>query len=211
MYLAGHGSNTRPRLIELQYRRIQRYREALSDQIGLKASAPDIFIDLRLPAFGMGRVDLHDVPQFKRLLRFVKNGQYRAAFIDLDETRPGLTPDHESAFVRSMLEAAGARVLNAFSDDEDALRKALKHRCGSRAREDDVTDSSDVVCFFPSLASEVTSTVLRRELRDPVALQAGCLRQIEKRIESLKALRPYAGGIRPFIEDRLSAEWNGRH
>src|SRR6266404_8533201 len=99
MYLAGHGSFTRPRLIELQYRRIQRYREALRDHLGIASSAPDIFIDFRLPTYGMGSVNVIDVPGFRRLYRCVKNGRFDIVFVDLDETREGLTPDYESGFV----------------------------------------------------------------------------------------------------------------
>jgi hypothetical protein len=200
MYLAGHGSFTRPRLIELQYRRIQRYREALRDHLGITSSVPDIFVDFRLPTYGMGSVNLIDVPGFRRLYRCVKNGRYEIVFVDLDETRAGLTPDYESAFVRSLLESAGVRVLNAFSDDGDAFKRALKTRCGESARDYEVTDSTDIVCFFPSLASDVTATALRRELQNPDD-------PANRRIDDLKSLRPYAGGKRPFIEDRLSAEW----
>jgi len=38
-------------------------------------------------------------------------------------------------------------------------------------------------------------------------LQSGYLDPDNRRIDDLKSLRPYAGGKRPFIEDRLSAEW----
>jgi len=207
MYLAGHGSFTRPRLIELQYRRIQRYREALRDHLGITSSVPDIFVDFRLPTYGMGSVNLIDVPGFRRLYRCVKNGRYEIVFVDLDETRAGLTPDYESSFVRSLLESAGVRVLNAFGDDGDAFKRALKTRCGESARDYEVTDSTDIVCFFPSLASDVTATALRRELQNPDALQSGYLDPANRRIDALKSLRPYAGGKRPFIEDRLSAEW----
>src|SRR6266700_3831407 len=207
MYLAGHGSFTRPRLIELQYRRIQRYREALRDHLGIASSVQDIFVDFRLPTFGMGSVNLIDVPGFRRLYRCVKNGRYEIVFVDLDETRAGLIPDYESTFVRSLLESAGVRVLNAFSDDGDAFKRALKARCGESGREHEVTDSTDVVCFFPSLASDITATALRRELQNPDALQSGYLDPANRRIDDLKSLRPYAGGKRPFIEDRLSAEW----
>ena len=207
MYLAGHGSFTRPRLIELQYRRIQRYREALRDHLGITSSVPDIFVDFRLPTYGMGSVNLIDVPGFRRLYRCVKNGRYEIVFVDLDETRAGLTPDYESSFVRSLLESAGVRVLNAFGDDGDAFKRALKTRCGESARDYEVTDSTDIVCFFPSLASDVTATALRRELQNPDALQSGYLDPANRRIDDLKSLRPYAGGKRPFIEDRLSAEW----
>jgi len=100
----------------------------------------------------MGNVNLVDVPGFRRLYRCVKNARYGIVFVDLDGTRAGLTPDYESAFVRSLLESAGVRVLNAFSDDGDAFKRALKTRCGESARDYEVTDSTDIVCFFPSLA-----------------------------------------------------------
>ena len=101
--------------------------------------------------------------------------------------------------------------LECVSDDERAFQKTLKRRCGERAREYEVTDSSDVVCFFPSLSSEVVATAARRELQDPLALEAGHLQPINNRIDALKASRPYAGGGRPFVEDRLSAEWQRRN
>jgi hypothetical protein len=40
-----------------------------------------------------------------------------------------------------------------------------------------------------------------------VALEDGHLQPINSRIDALKASRPYAGGGRPFVEDRLSAVW----
>jgi hypothetical protein len=61
IYLAGHGSLVHPRLIELQYQRIQRYRELLRDRIDTIVSGRDVFIDLRLPKCGMGQVDLREV------------------------------------------------------------------------------------------------------------------------------------------------------
>ena len=110
VYLAGHGSFTRPRPVELQYRRIQGYREALRDHLGIISSVPDIFIDFRLLRYGMGSVNLIDILGFRRLYRCVKNGRFDIVFVDLDETKEGLTPDHESGFVRSLLESAGAKV-----------------------------------------------------------------------------------------------------
>jgi hypothetical protein len=122
----------------------------------------------------------------------------------LDDSKEGLTPDYETAFVRRLLEKAGAKVLNAFSDDEGAFKRALRNRCGPSARDYEVTDSSDIVCFFPSLASDITAAALRRELQ---RLDDGELRRIKDRVEALKQKRPYSGGGHPFIEDRLSAEW----
>jgi dienelactone hydrolase len=54
---------------------------------------------------------------------------------DLDDSKEGLTPDYETAFVRALLEKAGAKVLNAFRDDEEVFKRALRKRCGAHARD----------------------------------------------------------------------------
>jgi hypothetical protein len=204
IYLAGHGSFSKPRLVELQYRRILRYREALGGRYEKGRSAPTVFIDFLLPRFGMGHVGLDEVPGFRRLCNAVRRHQHKVVYVDLDDSKEGLTPDYETAFVRDLLGKAGAKVLNAFSDDEGAFKQAVRDRCGPHARDYEVTDSSDVVCFFPSLTSDITAAALRRELQE---LDDGELRRIKDRVEALKRTRPYSGGGHPFIEERLSAEW----
>jgi len=67
--------------------------------------------------------------------------------------------------------------------------------------ESDVIENS-----FPSLASEVLSIALRRELEHPTGTMEN-FQKVRRRIEALRVLRPYSGGGRPFIEDRLSFEW----
>jgi hypothetical protein len=203
IYLAGHGSYIRPRLIDLQYQRILRYRELLRDQVALSISDRHVFIDLRLPKFAMGEIYLQDVPAFERLLQKVKANEFQIVLVDLDEGSQGV----ESAFVREALESTGARVLNVFTDDGMVFDSALKARFGPLARDEDVTDSSDIVCFFPSLTSEVLSTALHRELEDSHVEESGNLRRVAQRIEWLRTHRPYTGGGRPFIEERLSLEW----
>jgi hypothetical protein len=128
-------------------------------------------------------------------------------YMDVDEVPVWARPDFESAFIRSLLEGVGAKVLNAFTDDGGAFRQELNERCGPNARDDDVTDSSDFVCFFPSLASEITSAALSRELQIPMPRQSEETHRIYDRIQGLKRLRPYSGGGIPFVEDRLHAEW----
>jgi hypothetical protein len=206
-YLAGHGSYSRPRLIELQFHRIWRYRKAFGNRYERRFSTPGTFIDFQLPRFGMGNVDLAKVPGFEELFNSVRERRYKLVFIDLDDTRQQLTPDYESGFVRELLEAAGAKVLNAFTDDEDAFKRDLKGRYGESAREEDVDDNSDFVAFFPSLTSGVIEAALRRELLYPDDDESKELRRINQRIDGLRRLRPYSGGGRPFIEDRLSREW----
>lgn len=207
MYLAGHGSYVRPRLIELQFRRIERYRDILREQLDTRLSGRDVFIDLRLPRFGMGQVNLSEVPSFERLFRRAKAREFDLVFIDLDDTQQMLTPDYEAAFVREALEAAGVRVFNVFTDDGSVFQKALTAKCGPMAREGDVTDASDFVGFFPSLSAEVVSAALRRELEDNEATEPKANGKIGQRIEALRTLRAYSGGGKPFIEDRLSFQW----
>ena len=205
MYLAGHGTKTKPRLIELQYQRILRYRRALLHQFRQQQKLPVVFIDLQLPRYGMGKYDLDEVPTFRSLYEQAQNHDFDIVYIDLDEPSPGLTPDYESAFVRSLLEDAGATVLNSFSDDRAALGREVRERCGENAKPFEITDDSDFVLFFPSLASDITARALSREIHK--SWEQELVRPILTRIEALKNERPYSGGGIPFVEPRLSADW----
>lgn len=206
MYLAGHGSKVKPRLVELQYQRILRYRRAFLHQLQIHEKFPVVFVDLQLPAYGMGKYDLETVPGFKSLYEQVQNHKFDIVYIDLDEKDPMmLTPDHETVFVRSLLEAAGVRVLNAFTDDNGAFGREVRERCGNNAKPFEVTEASDFVLFFPSLASDITARVLNREIKNISDRQL--MAPILTRIRSLKRERPYSGGGTPFLETRLSADW----
>ncbi len=199
IYLVGHGPLREPRLIELQYNRIIRYWGALGEEAG---SAPDVFTDLNYPRSSSGPQGPEELPAFTKLLDRVRVKAYGLVLMDLQD---GSFESDALMFIRPSLEQAGARVLNVFYDDERALEQALKKRWGKGALVDDLTDGSDLVCFFPGLASEITTASLRREL------ETGDLQPIKQRIDFLKKLRPYAGGRRPFIEDRLSLEWQRRN
>src|SRR5580704_9589556 len=202
IYLAGHGSRTKPRLIELQYQRILRYRRAFINQFHSLQKPPKIFLDLQLPRFGMGLYDLHDVPGFKALYEESQHQKFGFIYIDIDDDTAARTPDHESEFVRELLENAGAVVLNAFTDDKKAFSRELKDRCGENARVFEVTEDSDFVNFFPSLTSDITARALEREIETDLVGE-----RILKRIDYLKYLRPYSGGGVPFVENSLSARW----
>ena len=67
---------------------------------------------------------------------------------------------------------------------EPCCDHALKEKFGSAAREEDVTDASDFVCFFPSLTSEVLSIALRRELEHPAGAMEN-FQKVRRRIEEL--------------------------
>jgi hypothetical protein len=194
IYLVGHGPFHKPRLIELQHRRIMRYYEALGPQTGAK---PDIYTDLNLPRTSGGPHKPEALPAFMQLWQAMRAKQYTLVLMDLED---GVNQG-SLMFVRPILQEVGAKVLNAFYDDDQVLERSLKERYGKRALIDDVTDGSDLVGFFPGLAADVSEAALRRELG------RGGLLHINDRIEDLKRLKPYAAGRSPFVEDRLSLEW----
>jgi hypothetical protein len=194
IYLVGHGPFHKPRLIELQHRRIMRYYDALGART---AANPDIYIDLNLPRTSGGPHKPEGLPAFMQLWQAIRAKHYSLVLLDLED---GVNQG-SLLFVRPILQEAGAKVLNTFYDDDEVLERSLKERFGRRALVDDITDGSDLVGFFPGLAGEVTEAALRRELG------CGGLLQVNDRIESLKRLKPYAGGRIPFVEDRLSLEW----
>lgn len=190
IYLVGHGSFQEPRLIELQYHRIMRYIEARDDNT---ESSPDIFVDLGIPRRS-GQRTLDQLPNL-RVLRD-RASSYTRIFIDIEDR----DFDNVSALVREALEGRGPKLLNVFYDDEKVMDRKLKQIHGS-ARVDDLTDGSDFTCFFPTLTSEILKAALREEIiaENPPS--------IWNRVSSLRAINPYKGGRKPFVEDRLRSEW----
>ena len=130
-----------PRLIELQYLRILRYRDALGEQYGARSQEPDLFVDVNLP-----RSTPKQLPDFCRLWKAVED-QNGVVYLDLEEGS-AFRPD-EFTFIRTALEKAGAKVLNAFYDDGAAFQKALNDRWGEEASPDQVDDASDFHYLLP--------------------------------------------------------------
>ncbi len=194
IYLVGHGPFHRPRLIELQHRRIMRVYELLGARSG---ELPHVYTDLNFPRTAEGPHKPEALPSLMQLRQEILAKRYTVVLMDLED---GVNQG-TLLFVRPVLEEAGAKVVNVFYDDDRILERSLKERFGKRASVDDVTDGSDLVGFFPGLAGEVTEAALRKELA------RGGLLQVNDRIENLKRLKPYSGGKGPFIEDRLSLEW----
>ena len=95
--------------------------------------------------------------------------------------------------------------MNAFTDDKGAFGRELRERCGENAQSFQVTEASDFVHFFPSLASDITARVLNKEIQR--SQDKASMEPIRTRIKSLKKERPYSGGGTPFVETRLSAGW----
>jgi hypothetical protein len=201
IYLVGHGPYRQPRLIEMQYLRILRYRNLLKDE-----SEPHIFIDLNFPR-SSDPLRPNELPEFARLQEAVKAKQYSAVYVDL-EIGSGFKP-YEFMFVPQLLEAAGAKVFNALYDDGDVLEAALKQRYGDHAHADEVDDASDFINFFPAYAGIVVERSLR-ELENQENRSNPVLEKIYRHVENLKKDSPYGSGRMPFIERGLEHEWYRR-
>jgi hypothetical protein len=185
IYLVGHGSFREPRLIELQYRRIIRYMETLDGKSG---GSPDIFMDLNIRRSG----ELQNLSVLRKHM-----SDYARIFIDIEDS----ASDSVLQFVCEEL-AGGPKILNVFYDEGRVLDSRLKEIGGEKARADDLNDGSDFTCFFPSLTADILQEALREELN------TGDCSSVEKRIDSLRHLKPYhGGGKQPFIEDRLRLKW----
>ena len=194
IYLVGHGPLHKPRLIELQHRRIMRVYELLGSR---STEKPGIYTDLNFPRTSEGPHKPEELPALMQLRQEIRTKKHTLVLVDLED---GVNQG-TLLFVRPALEEAGAKVVNVFYDDDRILERSLKDRFGKRASVDDVSDGSDLVGFFPGLAGEVSQAALRKELG------RGGLPPISDRIENLKRLKPYSGGKSPFIDDRLSLEW----
>jgi hypothetical protein len=91
MYLAGHGSKTKPRLIELQYQRILRYRRAFLHQFEFVFDVGGHHFHGHLsegPEYGVGWFALvhswqPQLPGFLQLQRVVKQGPTIVEAVDI--------------------------------------------------------------------------------------------------------------------------------
>jgi hypothetical protein len=197
-YLVGHGSKANPRLIELQYQRIIRYHRAFVHQFGVNDQEPAVYLDLRLPRVIVGAQEAAEIPGFAELCRQVEAHKIDVVYLDLDEAYP------EAPSIRSWLIDLGATVLNACTDDKGAFERELQKQHGKNAHAYEVTEASDFINFFPSLASDVIGRGLSRELEESTDK---AVLKVRNRVNDLKKTSPYSGGKVPFVEPRLTSEW----
>lgn len=205
-YLIGHGPYRQPRLIELQYLRILRYRKALGGRYDDRHTEPEVFIDLNFPRI-IGDSEANKLDAFMRLWKAVREKQYSVVYLDLEEGTSFKRDEY--TFIRSTLEHAGARVLNAFYDDEHPLQDKLSEMYGDAVAQWELTTMSDVVNFFPALAGDIIATALNHELA--LGQDNGTMNPVRYRIQHLLELNPYAANRHPFIEERLRWQWATRH
>jgi hypothetical protein len=199
-YFMTHGPLREPRLIELQYMRVLRYRNVgphYPDENPFLE--PEIFIDLT-----RDRRDPEDrlekrLPQLYRLLVSIVEGRIGKVYVDIMEDQ---SPTVGYSWVIDYLQKAGAHVINIFYDEDRLFDNALKKLHGPDARWDEVNDASDFVCFFPALATEVAYQALGERWivdSDP--------KELNMRLYNLRDSNPYSRGRTPFIEERLGKRW----
>ena len=143
-------------------------------------------------------------PSYFRLLQAVVDGQVKLVYIDI-ELEIGTSQYY--GWVVNSLEKSGARVVNAFYDNDGVLRESLALSYKGQANPNEIDDASDFVAFFPALSSEISRAALRNVLHLP-----GCQKTdsdaLWNRLGRLRDGNPYAAGRVPFIQEELEWEWS---
>jgi hypothetical protein len=82
IYLVGHGPFHKPRLIELQHRRIMRVYELLGLRSG---GSPDIYTDLNFPRTAEGLPKPETLPALMQLRQAVRAKHYTLVVLDIED------------------------------------------------------------------------------------------------------------------------------
>jgi hypothetical protein len=197
-YFIGHGTLREPRLIELQHMRVLRYRD-LAPHPDESFSSPRIFIDLNQER---RNPTPESFPQFYALISAIREGAIGMVYLDVHEEQ---SPSVSYSWVRMYLEAAGAKVINVFYDEDRVFENAVKQRYGLDASPHDIDDASDFVCFFPRCAFHIAAHSMGGS---PIGMATAPREEMLSNWYRLKELHPYARGETPFVEARLERIWN---
>jgi hypothetical protein len=201
-YLVGHGTYRSPRLVELQWMRIRRYRDLLGTKYETRWGQLEAFVDVNFPR--ADRINEQTFPAYYRLLQAVEVGQVKLVYIDI-EMEIGTSQYYH--WVADSLKKSGARVINAFYDEDDALSEHLAHSYKDQANPNDVDDASDFVAFFPALSSEISRAALRNVLHLPGCQKASPNELLWSQLGHLRSRNPYAAGRFPFVQEELESQW----
>jgi hypothetical protein len=171
--------------------------DALAAKINEEFRPVETFVDLNWPRVNWW--DPTDFPSFVRLHKAIAERTFDTVFIDLESGDPRNWAPYDS--IVPHLRHSGARIFNAHYDDEDALKNEIGRKYGPSAREVFFTgpgDASDIVAFFPALASAVALEALDEDDRYDARWEP-LLRDIRR----LGDESPYASSGYPFIDPRL--------
>ncbi len=196
VYLIGHGPYREPRFVELQYLRILRYSEALSKKLQDDFVIKDVYIDLNFPRSSVP----YELPEFRKLIFTLANGEYSSVLIDIDTN----VPFYQYSFspMTDALKATGAKVYNCFYDDEDAMATEFIKWFGESARYySRSSDPEDIMALFPALAARVSYEVLENILGENWNGSIDSL-SIVRTIDHLRSENPYTRTQLPLLSSR---------
>ncbi len=188
IYLVGQGTYFRPRLLEVQYYRIVRHLQLVSEDEQKRFHVKSKYIGIHARHASSDFPCYSELPQLVVLCEAIKRGEYRTVFIDLD-----LHGGMEA--IERALKEAGADVVNV-SLDSTAVREAYSRRVlpgGDRLP----YDASDFIAFFPHLTADIVKLLMKKFGRPDH-------NTIEDRLELLRGDRPIRG---QGYANRLSPPW----
>jgi hypothetical protein len=203
VYLVAQTTYEYVRFIELQKARISRYADCLGQKTGtiLSFGSDDIYVDL----------DADAPSALERLGSKLKDGVYPVLLVDIDFNE---APKNLLSTLQFLCKPH-SRLLNAYTDDDSAVRDAAANRYGPdiltvRPRGvygDLFDDPSDMVTFFPEVCSQVIDHLFRdQEYRSDQHYQF-----VRQATNSLCESRVHRKETKPFLAQKwVSLSWQLR-
>ena len=205
VYLVGHGPYREPRLIELQYLRILRYRVALANKLDRNIAIMDIFIDMNFPRDATAE----NLPNLMVLIDRLNQGLYDMVLIDIDNS---INQVHPICPVINTLEHTGVKVYNCYYDEEDALKNKFVRDYGEGSAEvADTSDAEDIITFFPALAGNIIYHAFEKELDNLNNCYNGDFKRVYRKVDRLSMTNPYASGSFPRLSLRQKRDLRKIH
>lgn len=193
-YLVGQGPYREPRLIELQYLRLERYMFALSNRLNTDFFLEETYIDINFRR----NITFDNLPNLRRLIQDIEIKKFEAILIDLP-IGIAFNPCEYMPIIDT-LKSTGVKVYNCFYDDEDALEEKLVEKFGESVRKVPLPeDCEEIISLFPALAGSIIIEVFydKRNLFDDKQLD-----KIEEIASRLQSQNPYISYELPWLGDR---------
>ncbi|MFA5505243.1 MAG: hypothetical protein WC314_09025 [Vulcanimicrobiota bacterium] len=140
----------KPRPVELQLKRINRYLQLIRERDGVWRDAQDTFIEL---TDGRGILSWDDVPELSRLVQSLDQGLYTTVYVDIQEGQ-GFSANNFRPLLNTL--ESRAKVVNVFYDLEP-LDWKIESVLGVESKKAwfFTDDDSDFLTYFPGLAAAI--------------------------------------------------------
>jgi hypothetical protein len=200
VYLVGHGPYREPRLLELQYLRIQRYRVALANKLNKNIAIKDVYIDINSPR----DTTADNLRNLMVLIDKINHNLYDMVLIDIEDS---INQVHLISPVINTLEHTGVKVYNCYYDDEDALKNEFVRDYGEgAARVANTSDDEDIITLFPALVGSIIFRAFERELDSLNNCYEGDFNQVYRKARRLSTTNPYGRGSFPRLSVRQTRD-----